>query len=493
VLFNSAPFIFLFLPIAWAGFFAVAARFGQRAALAWLISASLFFYGWWNPRYLALIALSVAVNFAVGKSLARLARGPARPRRAVLTLGVAFNLGLLGWFKYANFFADTLSAVTGSDFHLQRIILPLAISFFTFQQIAFIVDASRGKTGPYGFLEYGFLVTFFPHLIAGPIVQHGDLLSQVKPEAFRPSSRNVALGLSLFFAGLFKKVVVADRLAPLAGAVYDAASTGATGAGFTTSAAWIATIAYSFQLYFDFSGYSDMAIGLARTFNFTFPQNFDSPYKANNAIDFWRRWHTSLSRFLRDYLYFSLGGNREGKARRHVNLMITMLLGGLWHGAGWGFVTWGGLNGLYLVVNHLWHDLRGITEKVPKRGWLAAEAAGLATFGLIMLSRVFFRSATFGRAGEVLGALLGASAAGPGSLAGEGPVLVAFAALWVVVRALPNTQEILADHAPVTRPLQGVAWLRFTFSHRWALGVAAAALMSLLSLQQVSQFLYFQF
>jgi len=489
VLFNSATFIFLFLPVAWCGFF-LAARLGPRAALAWIISASLFFYGWWNPRYLALIALSVLVNFTVGKALSRLAQGPQGKRRAVLTVGVAFNLGLLGYYKYANFFTDTLSTLTGKDLHLERILLPLAISFFTFQQIAFIVDASRGKTGPYGFLEYAFLVTFFPHLIAGPIVQHGDLLSQVKPEAFRPSSRNVALGLSLFFAGLFKKVVVADRLAPLVLPVYDAA---AGAGGFTTSAAWIATIAYSFQLYFDFSGYSDMAIGLARTFNFTFPQNFDSPYKANSAIDFWRRWHTSLSRFLRDYLYFSLGGNRAGKVRRHLNLMATMLLGGLWHGAGWGFVIWGGLNGVYLVINHLWHDLRGITEKLPRHGLVVGEAAGLATFILIMFSRVFFRSATFGRAGEVLQALVGASAAGAGTLAGSGGVLLSFGALWVVVRALPNTQEILADHAPVTRPLQGVPWLRFRFSRRWALGVAAAATLALLSLQQVSQFLYFQF
>lgn len=489
MLFNSFVFIAGFLPLALLGFFGLARALGQRAALAWLVLASLGFYGWWNPRYLWLIALSVGVNYAAGRLLTQHREHAAR-RRLLLTLGVAFNLALLGYYKYANFFVDSLNAAAGTRFNLERIFLPLAISFFTFQQIAFIVDASRGKTGPYSFLEYCFLVTFFPHLIAGPIVQHGDLLSQLKPQAFRPSAQNLGVGVALFVAGLAKKVLVADHLAAWVGPVYDGPlAFGALG----TAQAWIATVAYSFQLYFDFSGYSDMAIGLARMFNFTFPQNFDSPYKANNIIDFWRRWHMSLSRFLREYLYFSLGGNRHGRVRRHVNLMLTMLLGGFWHGAGLGFVVWGGLNGLYLVVNHLWHELRGVQERVPQRFWLWAELSGLATFVLVMLSRVFFRAPTMDRSFEVLAGLAGQSAAGLGTLQGQLRPLLLFALLWVAVRALPNTQQLAADYAPVTRPVQGVSWLRLRLQPAWAVALAVVAVLSLLSLQQVSEFLYFQF
>jgi alginate O-acetyltransferase complex protein AlgI len=489
VLFNSLVFICGFLPLTLLGFFGLSRMLGQRAALGFLVLASLGFYGWWNPRYLWLIALSVCVNHAVGRGLARVRAQEGR-RRLLLTVGVAFNLGLLGYYKYANFFVDTLNAVAGTHFDLERILLPLAISFFTFQQIAFIVDASRGKTAPSSFLEYCFLVAFFPHLIAGPIVQHGELLSQLRPEAFRPSARNLGLGATLFVAGLAKKVLIADPLAPWVSPVYDA---GATLGAPDMAQAWVATVAYSFQLYFDFSGYSDMATGLARMFNFTFPQNFDSPYKANNIIDFWRRWHMSLSRFLREYLYFPLGGSRRGPVRRYVNLMLTMLLGGFWHGAGPGFVVWGGLNGLYLVLNHLWHALRGEDESGARRPWLWVELSGLATFVLVMLSRVFFRTPSLGEALEVLTGLSGRSAAGLGTLQGHMLPLALFALLWVAVRALPNTQQLLADDSPVTRPVQGVARLRFRLHPTWGLALAVLAVACLLSLQQVSEFLYFQF
>ncbi|MGC4121421.1 MAG: MBOAT family O-acyltransferase [Myxococcales bacterium] len=495
MLFNSYAFIFAFLPVALAGFFAAARWAGAKAALGFLVAASGFFYGWWNPRYLLLIALSIAVNFVLGTSLAKTAAlGPVVARRARLWLGVAFNLGLLGYYKYANFVVDTVNWTGGWRITVDRIVLPLAISFFTFQQIAFLVDAWRGKARPYRLHEYTFLVTFFPHLIAGPIVQHGDLLSQLTEKVFRPDRRNLAIGASYFVIGLFKKVVVADSIAPWVGPVYDA-----HGGGAGALLAWQATVAYSLQLYFDFSGYSDMAIGLARLFNFRFPVNFNSPYKATSVIDFWRRWHMSLSRFLREYLYFSLGGGRRGPVRRYTNLMLTMLLGGLWHGAGWGFVLWGGLNGLFLMVNHGFRWLRGAGESeddAPRGHWLATEASVLLTFVAIMFSRVFFRAPDLDSALAVLKSLLGfgPEAAAVASLA---PWLV-LVGLWIACRVLPNSQELLAGLEPqatatTTRLSAAPAWLRWSLTPRWAAVTALLAGVALLNLDRVSAFLYFQF
>ncbi len=380
--------------------------------------------------------------------------------------------------------------MTGRPWHFDKVLLPLAISFFTFQQISYVVDAGRGNVRRYSPLEYGFLVTFFPHLIAGPIVQHRELLAQLSGDIFRPQAKNLSVGASLLVFGLFKKVVVADALAPLVSPVY-----GASAPTPTLVAAWVATIAYTLQLYFDFSGYSDMAIGLARLWNLKFPNNFNSPYKATSIIDFWRRWHLTLSRFLREYLYIPLGGNRLGPVRRQVNLFLTMLLGGLWHGAGWGFAVWGGLNGLYLIVNHAFRQWRGVDDAhAPPQPepWYQREAWGLFTIFFVMLSRVFFRSPTFTDAWRVLRGLFSVTTVDLASLKAVATTFAVFAALWVFVRVMPNTQEVLSGEVPLTPPAPP-ARVRWTPTLRWAVTVGALACASLLSLTRVSEFLYFQF
>jgi len=355
MLFNSEIFLFVFLPIVLIGFYAIGAQGHHRVAISWLVASSLFFYGWWNPAYLGLIIGSILFNYTFGMILSR--QGMVqRNKWWLLFFGVGFNLTLLGYFKYANFFVDNINVLTGANFHLEQIILPLAISFFTFQQITYLVDAYSGKTREYNFLHYILFVTFFPQLIAGPIVHHREMLPQfAKDTLYKLNHSNLAIGFAILLIGLFKKVVLADGVAPFATPVFAAADSGVEISFFE---AWSGALAYTFQLYFDFSGYTDMAIGVARMFNVRLPLNFNSPYKSLSIVDFWRRWHMTLSAFLRDYLYIPLGGSRKGMPRRYINLMTTMLLGGLWHGAGWTFVVWGFLHGFYLVVNHAWTSFR---------------------------------------------------------------------------------------------------------------------------------------
>ncbi|MEI9896261.1 MAG: MBOAT family protein [Chthoniobacter sp.] len=369
MLFNSHVFIFAFLPATLLGYFLIGARGRPRMAALWLTVASLFFYGWWNPHYLALIGGSIGFNYTLGVLISR-ARGAARKSLApgLLALGICGNLGLLGYYKYAGFFVDNASMLFGTHWHWSAIVLPLGVSFFTFTQIAYLVDAYHGVTREYDFLYYTLFVTFFPHLIAGPIVLYRNLMPQfARPETYRFHAANMAGGVTLFVLGLAKKVVIADQLSPLVGVVFDSVAQGQTPA---LAASWIGALAYTLQLYFDFSGYSDMAIGLGRMFNVRFPLNFDSPYQARDIIDFWRRWHISLSTFLRDHLYIPLGGNRLGGPRRYLNLFLTMLLGGLWHGAAWTFVIWGGLHGIYLVVNRGWRRV------IAGRAWARRRSPG---------------------------------------------------------------------------------------------------------------------
>src|SRR5579863_7957836 len=345
MLFSSYTFLFQFLP-AVALAFAAARLHSPRAGILVLVGASLFFYGAWRPVYLLLLIASIGANFSLGLLMEDGSR-----RRAVGMLGVSLNLALLCYFKYANFILDSVTALTGAPLPFVNIVLPLGISFFTFQQIAYLVDVMRGAKVERDVVSYTLFVSFFPHLIAGPLVHHAEMIPQFKRARTSRSAVLAARGLAIFVSGLFKKVVIADNLAQFVSPVFLQAD---TGGGVTTPWAWLATSAYTFQIYFDFSGYSDMAIGLALLFGIRLPVNFRSPYKATSIVEFWRRWHITLSRFLRDYLYIPLGGNRLGEQRRYLNLMVTMLLGGLWHGAGWNFLIWGGLHGLYLCVNHLW-------------------------------------------------------------------------------------------------------------------------------------------
>jgi len=402
VLFNSVEFIFLFLPITLSVFYLL--RFFQPlwVSTCWLVIASLFFYGWWEPAYLLIIAVSIAVNYGLGLWMDRISKG----RFAVLCSGVFFNLALLGYYKYTNFLIDNLNAHAGFAFEVQKIVLPLAISFFTFQQIAYIVDTYRRQDREMDFLRYCLFVTFFPQLIAGPIVHHNEMIPQFAKNFLRRQiPMHLAVGLSIFIIGLFKKVVLADGAALYATPVFDAALHGYTLSFFE---AWCGTLAYTLQIYFDFSGYSDMAIGLARMFGIRLPINFNSPYKSLNIIDFWRRWHITLSRFLRDYLYFPLGGNRRGVLRRHSNLIAVMLLGGIWHGAGWNFAIWGLLHGTYLLVNHVWRDVRArLGMNSSASSWLGRRSAQGLTLLAVMIAWVFFRAADLPSAVSMLRSMAG--------------------------------------------------------------------------------------
>jgi len=539
MLFNSYLFIFLFLPITLLVFFSIGSRGHHRIAIAWLIAASLFFYGWWNPAYLGLILASILFNYAVGVALANqhaqtLVSQSTQPNstqlnfnstKLLLAFGVFVNLFLLGYFKYANFFVDNFNSLTSSTYHLQTIILPLAISFFTFQQITYLVDAYKGETREYNFLHYCLFVTFFPQLIAGPIVHHREMLPQfAKDVIYKLNHEHLAVGITIFFLGLFKKVVLADSVAIYATPVFEAAEQGLR-LGFFE--AWGGALAYTFQLYFDFSGYSDMAIGIARMFGIRLPLNFHSPYKAVNIIEFWRRWHITLSRFLRDYLYIPLGGNRKGTIRRYINLMITMLLGGLWHGAGWTFVVWGALHGVYLMINHAWQALRiALGQDITRSSWWGRGLSQLITFTAVVIAWVFFRAESFSGAINVLQAMAGMNGIplphflinylghfGFWLLIEQGYFTDGafmnnlFAAPWSGVYWLffsllltwyaPNTQQFMSRYQPAFDIYRGEAWqysgLQWQPTRAWAASTAMIAALAILSLTRVSEFLYFQF
>src|SRR5260221_2268428 len=384
MLFNSYTLLFQFLPATVLAF-AAARRHSPRAGIMVLAGASLFFYGAWRPVYLLLLVASIAVNFTLGLRM----EDPLR-RRATGSLGVALNLAVLCYFKYTNFIFDSLNVLTGAPLPFVNIILPLGISFFTFQQIAYLVDVMRGARVERDIVSYTLFVSFFPDVIAGQLVQHAEMIVKFKRGRNGRSAVLAAWGLAIFAAGLFKKVVIADNLAQFVSPVFAHLD---AGGGVTTPWAWLATLAYTLQIYFDFSGYSDMAIGLALLFGVRLPVNFHSPYQATSIIVYWRRWHVTLSRFLRDYLYIPLGGNRRGAARRYLNLGTVMLLGGLWHGANWTFVLWGGAHGVMLAVNHAWRALP-LSRSFALKTALAQAIAVLVTFTAVTLAGVLFRSET---------------------------------------------------------------------------------------------------
>lgn len=355
MLFNSYLFILLFLPLALAGYYLLN-HFGRfRSATLFLLGMSLWFYGYANPAYLALIAASIAVNFALARVL------NARPSRALLAGGILLNLAPLLYFKYCNFFLENLNAVFGCSFTLRAIVLPLGISFFTFQQIAWLVDSYRGQTHGYTWDEYALFVAFFPKLTQGPIALHGELIPQFRDPARRKASALCfSRGLYVFALGLFKKVILADTF----GAAADWGFAGIS--GLSSLEALLVSFFYTFQLYFDFSGYCDMAVGIGLLFHIDLPQNFDSPYKALSIPDFWNRWHITLTRFLRTYLYFPLGGSRRGKLRTYCNILIVFLASGLWHGASWTFILWGLLHGVLNCLTRIfkkqWEKLHVVTR-----------------------------------------------------------------------------------------------------------------------------------
>lgn len=455
MLFSSLPFILVFLPSVLIGAIIMARLQRPIAMVTWLVVASMVFYAQWHTWDLAWLLCSVIGNYWLSGILAR------HPRRWILALGVAGNLLLLGYFKYTNFALQTLAALTQTSLPTFELVLPLAISFHTFQQIAYLVDVRRGNVHRPGLMHYGLFVLFFPQLIAGPIIHHTESFPQIEdPKKLRPSWNGFQNGLGWFIIGLQKKLILADGIAAYADAVFNVPTAP------TLIPAWIGALAYTLQLYFDFSGYSDMAIGLAQMFGVRLPDNFDSPYKAGSIIEFWRRWHITLSRWLREYLYIPLGGNRKGSVRRHVNLMLTMLLGGLWHGAGWTFVVWGGLHGFYLMVNHGWHAAMKQMGIVPTDAGPAYRyASHLLTMVAIVVAWVFFRAPSFDKATQVLSAMAGlhgitlpdSAAAMFGTLPGltyasdpgfTTEALAWLAGLFAIVFFAPNSAEIMGASKP---------------------------------------------
>jgi D-alanyl-lipoteichoic acid acyltransferase DltB (MBOAT superfamily) len=500
MLFSSYTFLFQFLPATVLAF-AAARRHSPRAGIMVLAGASLVFYGAWRPVYLLLLVASVAVNFGLGLRM----EDPLR-RRAIGTFGVALNLAVLCYFKYTNFIFDGLNTLTGAPLPFFNIILPLGISFFTFQQIAYLVDVMRGAKVERDIVSYTLFVSFFPHLIAGPLVHHAEMIPQFKRGRTGRSAVLAARGLAIFAAGLFKKVVIADNLAQFVSPVFAHLDAGGS---VTTPWAWLATLAYGLQIYFDFSGYSDMAIGLALLFGIRLPVNFRSPYRAISIVEFWRRWHITLSRFLRDYLYIPLGGNRLGEQRRYINLLVTMLLGGLWHGAGWNYLIWGGLHGSYLCINHLWRAWRGYKKYTSATGLAAKVCSWAITFFAVVVAWVFFRARTADGAWQMLGGLFGFEA-GSSAYASSGilrlmdlPVLVgeerllligggAVALALAIALCLPNVPQLFGyreyRHAP-----EPASSLRWRPNGAWALVTALALAISLFGMWQRLEFLYFQF
>jgi len=483
MLFNSHIFILLFLPVTFAFYFILNRQRLTTASKAWLVFCSLFFYGWWNVSYLPLILASIIVNYAVGASFKHT---KGRRRKSILVFGICLNVALLGYFKYMDFFISNLNRVSGAGFELAHIVLPLGISFFTFTQIAFLVDSYKSEAHEYDFLNYSLFVTFFPHLLAGPIIHHREMMPQfdrVRNKAL--DYKNISAGLLLFSMGLFKKVIIADSLSVWANAGFDST------ASLSLIEAWFTSLSYTMQLYFDFSGYTDMALGAALLFNIKLPVNFNSPYMALDIQDFWHRWHMTLSRFLRDYVYIPLGGNRVGEPRVYRNLMITFLVGGLWHGAGWTFVFWGFLHGMAMLVHRAWKQA-GLS--MPKA------AAWFLTFNFVNIAWVFFRANDFNGALRVLKGMAGTggvtlpaasskylgflaqygvgfSGFGAGLNIGTTAVATILASL-AAAFAFSNSNEIAGSFKP--------GWKTLAF-------VVAAACLGLLGMNTVHEFLYFNF
>lgn len=546
MLFNSYEFVFLFLPATLTGFFLLG-KTSRAWALGWLIVASLFFYAWWRPLNVLIIAPSILVNFALARLLLRLRSDQARTRtaRLVLALGIVFNIAFLGYFKYVNFFSTVINDVAGTHFFLEHVILPLGISFITFQKIAFLIDVHARRIESFSLRDYCLFVLFFPQLIAGPIVHYREMMPQFQKASCRFDKESVALGLTLFLMGLFKKVVLADGVAAHVSPIYDAVATGGDASLFT---AWMAAVGFTLQIYFDFSGYTDMALGLARCFGVRLPPNFDSPLKASSIIDFWLRWHMTLTRFLTAYLYNPLvlwltrrrlaagksvlGGRdaRIGGAYFHLlagPTILTMFVSGLWHGAGYVFILWGLLHGLYLSINHAWRMVgpRLWPDKASYNRFMRPVGFVL-TFIAVAVAMVLFRSPTVGTASELLQGMLGFNGItlpqqiferlGPltsvlqpivspsVTSAGSGAEFIATTmwifALLVIALALPNSLQILSRYEPAIgvkrRDEELEGWARvldWRPTLPWAFLMSAIAVTSVIKLGGKSEFLYWQF
>jgi alginate O-acetyltransferase complex protein AlgI len=542
MLFNSSEFLFVFLPVTLSGFYLLG-TISRTSALRWLIIASLVFYAWWRPVNVLIIAPSIAVNFTLAWILLRLSEceGSRRASKAVFLLGILFNVVFLGVFKYTDFISGTINDVFGANLVLRHIILPLGISFITFQKIAFLIDVQAGRVKSFTLQDYCIFVLFFPQLIAGPIVHHREMMPQFHAASCRFDKENVAVGLTLLLFGLFKKVVFADNIALYVTPIYEHS---AAGDGTSLFPAWMAAIGFTLQIYFDFSGYSDMALGLARFFGIRLPQNFDSPLRASSIIDFWLRWHMTLTRFLTAYIYNPLllwltrrrlakglpgfgGGNTTVGAFVHLLMfptVITMLVSGLWHGAGYGFIVWGLLHGFYLTINHAWRVFAARLWRDRRKYVRVMKPVGLIlTFVSVTIAMVFFRSLTMTSAIDLVKGIIGLNGIGLprdlfdhlGPLAERlravgvvaeswriqdfGKTAIWISVLMFVALACPNTLQLMARYEPAlgvksqSTKLAIGSSVEWDASLPWAIAVSAIAAIAIVSMGGPSEFLYWQF
>jgi alginate O-acetyltransferase complex protein AlgI len=509
MLFNSYIYILIFLPLVAATYYVAGSRLHRKLSIAWLVIASLFFYGWWNPIYLLLIIGSSVFNFGLGSVLSGdWKKGRKLP---VLVAGITINLLLLGYFKYAYFFIENVNFSLGTDIEIAPIFLPLAISFFTFQQISFLLDAYRGGIKDYSFIHYMLFVTFFPQLIAGPIVHHAEMMPQFdQDETYKPRRRNIEIGLSIFVVGLFKKVMLADFFATYSSPVFQAVDAGIT---LSMTEYWLGSAAFALQLYFDFSGYSDMAIGSARLFGIKLPINFYSPFKAENTAQLWRRWHMTLTRFATVYIFMPMNISRGRTAIKNglseqkkfwssvaYPLIVTFLAVGIWHGAGWNFAIWGLLQGVCIVINNLWQQFRRNTLKhnLTETTRLGRCVARGVTLAAAIYSLVFFKAATTAGAMTMAWGMLGLDGIAFDTTIIPSHSLLYIAGGFAITLLLPNTQQLFIDYEPSLEPrrketLWGLDRIKWAPDWSWATLCSAMLIAAIFNMSKVSEFIYFQF
>lgn len=471
MLFNSYEFIFLFLPITLVIYFLLNKFNKNMLAKAWLVIASLYFYSYFNKSYLILIVVSILVNYFIGTELNMKTNNVIR-RKVLLIFGILFNLGALGYFKYYDFFIENINYIFKTSFNLLHIMLPLGISFFTFQQLSYVIDSYHRKNLNYDFLSYCLFVTFFPQLIAGPIVLPAEMLPQFENEENKKVNwENMNRGLYMFSIGLVKKVIIADTVAHFANAGFDMMES------LNFAEAWLTSVSYTLQLYFDFSGYCDMAMGIGMMFNIILPINFNSPYKSTNIQEFWRKWHITLGRFMTNYLYIPLGGNRKGEQKTLRNLFIVFLASGIWHGAGWNFVIWGMLHGICILIHRIW---KNVGRKLPKLiGWFI-------TINLVNIFWVFFRAKDLQSALKVLKGMVDIATITDGiskvykkldsSAYREGLKFLVIAI--IITFLLKNSYEKVK---------------KFRMERKYSIETISYLIFSIMSLTSVSTFLYFNF
>jgi alginate O-acetyltransferase complex protein AlgI len=523
MLFHSHYFIFVFLPLVVISTFILGKSGHKRLAMGFLILVSSLFYSMGSGSSLLLLAGSLAVNYALGKEIYR------TKSFATLWFGVILNIVVLGYFKYQSFFENISVEMADLGSVSSSLIFPLAISFFTFQQISFLVDIHRDRAHANDFLSYCLFVTFFPQLIAGPIVRYQQFTSQITKEFLSKfDNTDLAIGITIFSLGLFKKTVLADGIAPYSNEVFNSVAAGGSVAFFQ---AWGGSLAYTFQIYFDFSAYSDMAVGLGRVFGIKIPVNFYSPYKAKNIIDFWRRWHITLSSFLRDYIYIPLGGNRAGHIKQYRNIMCAMVLAGVWHGSHWTYVAWGGLHGVYLVINHLWQTVAISKNKaMDSQGKWGVFLARSITFIAVVIAWVLFRAENMPAAGEIYKGMMGLNGVSiPLPLANllgslkdqlqswgvifplDGNRYLVRTYMWVIISMItvwlsPNIYQFMQNLDPTfNQPFKSIMGapskkdgptnniLNWSPSKFWAVSVSLILVVAIMAITSLEEFIYFKF